>query len=145
MQLTPHFSLDELTRSDTAKRLDIRNEPNDVQIANLHTLAEGLEQVRTKLNSNPIWVTSGFRSMDLNRVIKSKDTSYHTYGLAADFTCPGYGDVHQVMRTLANSSIEFDQLILEHGAWIHIAFPKGTDTPRRQMLRISNSGVLIYE
>lgn len=93
MQLTPHFSLNELTRSDTAKRLDIRNEPNDVQIANLHTLAEGLEQVRTKLNSNPIWVTSGFRSMDLNRVIKSKDTSYHTYGLAADFTCPGYGDV----------------------------------------------------
>ena len=145
MQLSPHFSLDELTRSDTAKRLDIRNEPNDVQIANLHTLAEGLEQVRTKLNSNPIWVTSGFRSMDLNRVIKSKDTSYHTYGLAADFTCPGYGDVHQVMRTLAKSSIEFDQLILEHGAWIHIAFPKGTDKPRRQMLRISNSGVLIYE
>lgn len=145
MQLTPHFSLNELTRSDTAKRLDIRNEPNDVQIANLHTLAEGLEQVRNKLNSNPIWVTSGFRSMDLNRVIKSKDTSYHTYGLAADFTCPGYGDVHQVMRTLAKSSIEFDQLILEHGSWIHIAFPKGTDKPRRQMLSISNSGVLIYE
>ena len=145
MQLTPHFSLNELTRSDTAKRLGIRNEPNDVQIANLHTLAEGLEQVRNKLNSNPIWVTSGFRSMDLNRVIKSKDTSYHTYGLAADFTCPGYGDVHQVMRTLAKSSIEFDQLILEHGSWIHIAFPKGTDKPRRQMLSISNSGVLIYE
>jgi hypothetical protein len=145
MQLTPHFSLNELTRSDTAKRLDIRNEPNDVQIANLHTLAEGLEQVRTKLNSNPIWVTSGFRSMDLNRVIKSKDTSYHTYGLAADFTCPNYGDVPQVMRTLANSSIEFDQLILEHGSWIHIAFPKGTDKPRRQMLSISSSGVLIYE
>ena len=145
MQLTPHFSLNELTRSDTAKRLDIRNEPNDVQIANLHTLAEGLEQVRTKLNSNPIWVTSGFRSMDLNRVIKSKDTSYHTYGLASDFTCPGYGDVPQVMRTLANSSIEFDQLILEHGSWIHIAFPKGTEKPRRQMLSISSSGVLIYE
>jgi hypothetical protein len=145
MQLTPHFSLDELTRSDTAKRLDIRNDPNDVQVANLHTLAEGLEQVRTKLNSNPIWVTSGFRSMDLNRAIKSKDTSYHTFGLAADFTCPGYGDVPQVMRTLANSSIEFDQLILEHGSWIHIAFPKGTDKPRRQMLSISSSGVLIYE
>jgi hypothetical protein len=145
MQLTPHFSLDELTRSDTAKRLDIRNDPNDVQVANLHTLAEGLEQVRTKLNSNPIWVTSGFRSMDLNRAIKSKDTSYHTFGLAADFTCPGYGDVPQVMRTLANSSIEFDQLILEHGSWIHIAFPKGTEKPRRQMLSISSSGVLIYE
>lgn len=145
MQLTPHFSLKELTRSDTAKRLDIRNEPNDGQLANLHTLAEGLELVRNKLDSNPIRVSSGFRSMDLNRVLKSKDTSYHTYGLAADFTCDAYGDVSDVMKAIAHSSIEFEQLILEYNSWIHIAFPKGTDKARRQMLKISKSGVLIYE
>lgn len=144
MQLTPHFSLDELTRSNTAKRLDIRNEPNDVQVANLHTLAEGLELVRTKFNNNPIRVSSGFRSMDLNRVLKSKDTSYHTFGLAADITIPGY-HVSEVMRTIADSSIEFQQLIFEYNSWIHIAFPKGTDKPKRQMLNINNDGVFFYE
>ena len=145
MQLTDHFTLHELTHSDTATRLDIDNTPNDVQLANLMKLAEGLELVRTKLNGHAIRVSSGFRSMDLNRALRSKDTSYHTYGLAADFSCPGFGDVHDVMRTLVRSSIEFDQLILEFGIWIHVAFPKGTDKPRRQMLSIGKSGVRIYE
>jgi len=144
-QLTPHFTLHELTHSDTATRLDIDNTPNDVQKNNLMTLAEGLELVRTKLDGHAIRVSSGFRSMDLNRALRSKDTSYHTYGLAADFTCPGFGDVQYIMRTLSRSSIEFDQLILEFGSWIHIAFPQGTDKPRRQMLAISKSGVRIYE
>ena len=142
--MSKHFSLDELTRSDTATRLDINNTPNQVQLTNLYRLAAGLELVRAKFNNNPVRVSSGFRSMDLNRALKSKDTSYHTYGLAADLTIPGY-NVSEVMKTIANSSIEFDQLILEFGRWIHIAFPKGTDKARRQMLRISNSGVLIYE
>ncbi len=145
MQLTDHFTLHELTHSDTATRLDIDNTPNDVQLANLMKLAEGLELVRTKLNGHAIRVSSGFRSMDLNRALRSKDTSYHTYGLAADFSCPGFGDVHDVMRTLAGSSIEFDQLILEFGRWLHVSFPKGTDKPRRQMLSIGKSGVRIYE
>lgn len=145
MQLSDHFSYQELTHSDTASRLDIDNEPNDVQLSNLTILAEGLEVVRTKLDGHAIRVSSGFRSMDLNRYLRSKDTSYHTFGLAADFTCPGFGDVNHVMRTLASSSIEFDQLILEFGRWIHIAFPKGTDKPRRQMLAIGKSGARVYE
>lgn len=144
MKLTPHFTLEELTHSNTATRLNIANNPNDVQIANLHTLAEGLEKVRSKLNGHPIIVSSGFRSMELNRFLKSKDTSYHTFGLACDFTS-SYGTVQEIMRTLADSTIQFDQLILEYNSWIHIAFPKGTDKPRRQMITISKSGVLIYE
>tara|TARA_R110000824_G_scaffold98307_2_gene234605 strand:+ start:13544 stop:13984 length:441 start_codon:yes stop_codon:yes gene_type:complete len=144
-RLTPHFTLEELTFSNTATRLGIDNTPNDVQLSNLMTLAEGLELVRTKLDGHAIRVSSGFRSMDLNRALRSKDTSYHTYGLAADFTCSGFGDVYEVMESLAHSSIEFDQLILEFGIWLHVAFPKGIDKPRRQMLSIGKSGVRIYE
>ena len=114
-------------------------------IANLEILCEGLEQVRTKLDSMPILISSGFRCLELNRTLKSKDTSYHTLGLAADFICPKFGNVHEVMRALAGSSIQFDQLILEFGRWIHIAFPKKGEKPRRQMMRIGKSGVLIYE
>ena len=145
MQLSPHFTLAELTHSNTATRLDIDNTPLAEEIANLEILAEGLEQVRTKLESRPILISSGFRCLELNRALKSKDTSYHTVGLAADFICPSFGNVHEVMRTLADSSIQFQQCILEYGQWIHIAFPKQGEKPRRQMMRISKSGVLLYE
>ena len=112
MQLSPHFTLAELSHSNTATRLDIDNTPLAEEIANLEILCEGLEQVRTKLDSRPILISSGFRCLELNRALKSKDTSYHTLGLAADFTCPSFGNIHEVMRALADSSIQFDQLIL---------------------------------
>ena len=145
MQLSPHFTLAELSHSNTATRLDIDNTPLAEEIANLEILAEGLEQVRTKLDSRPILISSGFRCLELNRALKSKDTSYHTVGLAADFTCPSFGNVQEIMRRLADSSIQFDQLLLEFGFWIHIAFPKQGEKPRRQMMRINKSGVLLYE
>lgn len=144
MQLSPHFTLAELSHSNTATRLDIDNTPLAEEIANLEILAEGLEQVRTKLDSRPILISSGFRCLELNRALKSKDTSYHILGLAADFTST-YGNVQEIMRRLADSSIQFDQLILEFGRWIHIAFPKQGEKPRRQMMRIGRSGVLLYE
>lgn len=144
MQLSPHFTLAELSHSNTATRLDIDNTPLAEEIANLEILAEGLEQVRTKLDSRPILISSGFRCLELNRALKSKDTSYHILGLAADFTST-YGNVQEVMRAIADSSIQFDQLLLEFGSWIHIAFPKQGEKPRRQMMRIGKSGVLLYE
>lgn len=142
---SPHFTLAELTHSNTATRLDIDNTPLAEEIANLEILAEGLEQVRTKLDSSPILISSGFRCLELNRALKSKDTSYHILGLAADFICPSFGNVHEVMRTLADSSIQFQQLIIEFGRWIHVSFPKQGEKPRRQMMRIGKSGVLLYE
>jgi len=139
--LTEHFSKEELCHSNTAIRMGLDNEPNQVQLTNLYTLAEGLEHVRSKLGGLPIIISSGFRSMDVNRAVGSKDTSFHTYGLAADFICPRYGSVDDVFHALVSSSIEWDQLIKEHDRWIHIGFPKGYDTPRRQSLIIDSKGV----
>jgi len=143
--VTPHFSLDELIFSNTAIRLDIDNIPTPEALANLEILANGLEAVRAKLYSNPIKISSGYRCLKLNRALKSKDTSYHVKGLAADFTCPRFGTVPEVMRALADSSIEFDQLILEFDSWIHIGFAESGAKPRRQMMIIDKSGVKVYK
>ena len=143
--MTPHFSLDELIFSNTAIRLDIDNIPTPEALANLEILANGLEAVRAKLYSNPIKISSGYRCLKLNRALKSRDTSYHVKGLAADFTCPRFGTVPEVMRALADSSIEFDQLILEFDSWIHIGFAESGAKPRRQMMIIDKSGVKVYK
>lgn len=143
--MTPHFTLDELTFSNTATRLNIDNTPTSEALANLEILAQGLEAVREKLYSNPIRISSAYRCYKLNRLLKSRDTSYHVKGLAADFTCHAFGTVPEVMRALADSSIEFDQLILEFNSWIHIGFAGATSKPRRQMMVIDKSGVKVYK
>jgi len=142
--MTPHFNLDELTRSDTATRLNIDNAPTEEALDNLKILAQGLENVRTKLDGNAIRISSGYRCLVLNRALRSKDTSQHIMGLAADFTCSGYGGVDDVMRTLVSSSIEYDQLILEFDRWIHISFPESGETARRHTFVIDRNGVKSY-
>ncbi len=133
MQLTPHFLLREFTRSDTAKRLGIINSPNAAQTENLKQLAFKLEEVR-KLLGHPVIITSGFRSPALNRAVGGSTTSDHSHGLAADFHCPGFGSVEEVCRAIADSNIDFDQLIFEQGSrsdWVH--FGVG-DRMRREVL-----------
>jgi len=141
MKLSEHFTLKEFTRSQTASRHGIDNTPNEEQIENLKTLAKGLEDVRTKLGSHPINISSGFRCEALNDRLGSKRTSRHILGLAADFTCDRYGDVDDVFSILASSSIKFDQLIKEWNSWIHISFPKEGEEPRKQVLIIDKEGV----
>lgn len=144
MRLSDHFTLIEFTRSQTASRHGIDNTPNEEQLENLKTLAKGLENVRTKLDSNPINISSGFRCEALNDRLGSKRTSRHIMGLAADFTCDRYDNVERVFSVLADSSIGFDQLILEYDSWIHISFPKEGEQPERQVLIINKEGVHFY-
>ena len=144
MKLSENFTLEEFTRSQTASRHGIDNTPNEEQVENLKTLAKGLELVRTKLDNNPINISSGFRCEDLNDRLGSKRTSRHILGLAADFTCDRYDSVGRVFEVLADSSIEFDQLILEYDSWIHISFPKEGEDPKRQVLIIDKNGVHFY-
>jgi zinc D-Ala-D-Ala carboxypeptidase len=145
LRLTDHFTLDELTQSDTAVRLDIDNTPTKEVLENLKTLAEGLEHVRTKLNGNSIHVSSGYRCLELNRILHSKDTSHHVMGMAADFTCPRFGSVTDVFTCLAESGIEFEQLIKEFDLWIHISFPTKGSKGKRQVLIIDKKGKYVSD
>ena len=135
MNLTPNFTLDELTRSDYAVRHGIDNTPPADVRENLEVLAHGLERVRAILGS-PVLVSSGYRCPKLNSALKSKNTSAHLKGLAADFTAPDFGNPAEIMLelVLAKADIGFDQAILEFDRWVHIAFPAEHDIPRLQAL-----------
>jgi hypothetical protein len=135
--LSPHFTLAEFTVSDTAARKGIDNDPPSEVMAALKHTAMGLEGVRVRLGMAPIVITSGYRSLALNRAINSKDTSQHVKGQAADFICPRFGSPRQIVDALADSDVPYDQLILEFGRWVHISF---SHTPRRQALQIDSKG-----
>lgn len=121
MQLTEHFSLEELTASDTAVRLGIDNNPPDPVLENLHILAQGLESVRRVLK-NPIHINSGYRCKSLNQAVRGSKTSEHMTGLAADIICPRFGTPLEVCRAIAAAGIPFNQVIHE-GQWCHVSFP----------------------
>lgn len=135
--LSPHFTLAEFTASETAARRGIDNTPPPAVMAALLKTAQGMEAVRVRLGGAPITVSSGFRSLELNRAIGSRDTSQHVKGEACDFICPRFGTPRQVVDAIKDSGIEFDQLILEFNRWVHISF---TDKPRHQVLVIDRDG-----
>ena len=128
--LSEHFSLDEFTASQEATRHSINNKPSEKVVENLRMLAALLEQVRELLGGGAIRISSGFRSLMLNRHIKSSDTSAHIRGWAADFTCPSFGTPIAVAKKIAESNLKFDQLIFE-GTWVHISCDPQN---RRQLL-----------
>lgn len=128
MNLTEHFTLSELIASDTALRLGIQNVPVDPRVTgNLHVLARGLERVRRALGDRPIFITSGYRSPDLNVAVRGSLNSAHLRGLAADIKVQGMA-AREVCQAIANHAdmIGFHQLIHE-GTWTHIAFTDDGD------------------
>ena len=98
-RLTPHFTLEEFTFSQTATRKGIDNTPHEGILDNLCILANGMEHVRNLLNA-PIHVSSGYRCPELNDLLGSKRTSQHTKGLACDFTSNVYGSPQIILLIL---------------------------------------------
>ena len=143
IRLTPHFTLQELTFSQTAARKGIDNTPEPKILDNLFILANGMEDVRNLLNA-PIHVSSGYRCIELNDLLGSKRTSQHTKGLACDFTSNAYGSPADIVLAIVSSDISFDQIILEYDRWCHISFVKNNEIPRRQALVVNNKGVMLY-
>ena len=137
MNLSPHFTLDELTHTD---HREIDNTPTQDEISNLQQLANFLEEVKTVLGGKPIMISSGFRCKALNDAVGSKDTSQHRIGLAADFRVPGMTP-DEVVRAVIASGIGYDQIIREFDRWTHISV---SDKPRKQALIIDKSGTRVF-
>jgi uncharacterized protein YcbK (DUF882 family) len=143
-QITPHFSLEELTASETAERNGWNNNPNGYERENLARLADLLEQVKVVLGGKPIIVNSAFRSKQVNDAVGSKDTSQHRIGCAADIRVPGMTP-DQVVRKIIASGINFDQVIREYDSWCHISVPNTESTPaRKQALIIDKAGTRLF-
>jgi uncharacterized protein YcbK (DUF882 family) len=139
MQLSEHFTLEELTRSEVAERKGLDNTPNASEVSNLVRLAGLLEEVRALLNK-PILLNSGFRSKAVNDSVGSRDSSQHRIGCAADIRVPGMTP-KQVVEACIEANIGYDQIIEEFGSWTHISVPNTASTaPRRQALTIDRQG-----
>ncbi len=135
-QLSPHFSLEELTFSQTAARQGIDNTASPQIAANLVLVVGILEDIRSLLGDVPLHISSGYRCPALNTLIGGSRTSAHMNGLAADFTAPDFGSVLEVAQAIAASGLVFDQLIHEYGTWVHVGMAASGVTPRRQLLTI---------
>ena len=138
MQLSKHFTLSEMEKSQTAVRKGISNKAGSGEIKNLTDLCyEVLEPVRIKFDK-PVIITSGYRSPELCEAIGSKATSQHAKGQAVDFEIAGVPNI-KVAYWIQNNC-DFDQLILEYydpndpaGGWIHCSYnEKGAN--RKQVL-----------
>ena len=142
MNLTRNFTLSELTKSDTAIRKGINNNPNAEQIEKLKALCENiLQPVRDHFGR--VKVTSCYRSVDLCLAIGSSANSQHAKAEAADFECPGVDNAQ--LADWINRELPYDQLILEfytkgepNSGWIHASYIDGT--PRKQFLHAFKEG-----
>jgi zinc D-Ala-D-Ala carboxypeptidase len=138
MQLSSHFSLEELTFSQTASRSGIANVPSVPDIENLRRLCVTvLEPARTLLGV-PLHVDSGYRSAILNKLVGGALTSAHMEGRAADVVPIGISLLDAFARLRA-SSIPFDQVILECQAWIHLSVSEPAVDGRREALLASGT------
>jgi zinc D-Ala-D-Ala carboxypeptidase len=145
MNLSPNFTLDELTHSDMASRKGWENTPNAAEIDNLKRLAAFLERVR-EVVGKPITINSGYRAKVLNDALGSKDTSQHRFGCAADIRVAGMTP-RTVMEKILAADLDFDQCLLEFatpdgGGWVHVSIPTYVVSgPRKQALIIDRTGV----
>ena len=136
-KLSQHFTLEELTVSQTAARRGINNVPKGAALKVLESTACRMEVVRALLGNRPIIVTSGYRGPELNAAIGGSKTSAHMTGHAVDFICPGFGTPYDIALHLAKALTGYDQIIQEFGNWVHIGFGPGQ---RKQLLTARSVG-----
>lgn len=137
-QLTKHFSLKELTHSDTAVKHNLENTPNGVQYRNLLNLAAFLEFVREYVGC-PLKISSGFRSTEVNKLVGGRAKSDHLDGRAADTNALGM-DTKKYFQLLADSNLPYDKIILEYDRWVHISIAPEGKAARRMKLIIDELG-----
>ena len=148
--MSEHFSVEELTFSETAARLGLSNEPDELVLANLRKLSvELLEPIRAHLSERrgrevPVIVSSGYRSPAVNVAVGGSKTSDHMLGLAADIRAVGFSprELATEIASIAHR-LPLRQLILEFERWCHVSH--GGELPKRQILTASRvDGRTVY-
>jgi len=138
MRLTKHFTLEELTFSQTAARMGIVNAADGRIVENLRTLAETVLQPLRDHVGAPIVVTSGYRSSKLNIAVGGSINSEHMDGRAADITCPGMSAL-ELCRAIREQGLPYNQLIHEFDLWCHVSIAPPGAEPMRQCLTARRS------
>ena len=145
MKISPHLNLAELTRSETAKRNGIDNTPTAEHLENFKLLADKVFEPIREHFKTPIFISSGYRSKELNELIKGSATSQHCKGQAIDIDMDGgNGEVtNRMIFDFIKNKLDFDQLIWEFGTdfnpdWVHVSYVKGKN--RKQKLKAVRAG-----
>lgn len=129
-----YFTFDELSRSDTATRLNIDNTPSPAARSNLAALTDNILDPLREAWGKPITVNSGYRCPALNKAVGGSATSQHMNGQAADITTGNKVDNARLFQLVQDLGLPFDQLIDEQGfAWIHVSY---SPRHRRQVLKL---------
>ena len=140
MKLSEHLDLSEITRSDTAKRKGISNQPTPEHLENFKKLAENIfEPIRNHFKE-PIFISSGYRSKELNTAVGGSLTSQHCSGEAIDIDMDGRSNTatNKAVFDYIKNNLNFDQLIWEFGTdsnpdWVHVSY-ESTGNQRKQVL-----------
>lgn len=145
MKISPNLNLAEITRSDTAKRHGIDNTPTAEHLENFKLLADKVFEPIREHFKTPIFISSGYRSKELNAFIKGSTSSQHCTGQAIDIDMDGSnGEVtNRMVFDFIKNKLDFDQLIWEMGTdfnpdWVHVSYVKGKN--RKQKLKAVRSG-----
>jgi|TARA_B110000467_G_C18336670_1_gene498614 hypothetical protein len=143
-KLSLNFSLREMTKSRLAIRNKINNQPDSIQLQCLRDLVDNILQPIRTAYGRPVSVNSGFRCLELNRLLRSKDTSQHVLGQAADIEIPARDNMDTAMWIRDN--LPFDKLILEYyheasprSGWIHVSYNEKDN--RKEVLTINDRGI----
>jgi len=149
MKLSNNFSLNELTKSQTAERKGIDNTPSAEHQENLRSLCTHVLQPIRDHFSRVVSVSSGYRSPELCVAIGSKTTSQHAKGQAADFEI--FGVSNKELADYINETLDYDQLILEYwkesdpnSGWVHCSYSENNN--RKQYLKATKiNGATKYD
>lgn len=150
-QISEHFSLRELTRSESARRAGIENTPTASEMDNIYYTAQQLEKIR-EYTGRAIIVTSCFRSERVNKLVGGSPTSAHRHGLAADCDAMGLTSLafaKLLIKMRDEGKLVFDQLILEFpergdGAWVHIGFRRNSPMRNQVLTATKKNGKTVY-
>ena len=151
MKLSKNLSLAEVTKSATAIKRGIANEPSEEHLENLKAVAEHIFQPVREEFMCPIFVSSGYRSEALNEAIGGSKTSQHSKGEALDLDADVFGVItnadifHYILDRL-----EFDQLIWEFGTdgnpdWVHVSYKRNGENRKQVLKAVRSNGKTKYE
>ena len=151
MKLSQNLSLAEVTKSATAKRRGIANEPSIDHLESLKALAENIFQPIREEFMCPIFISSGYRSEALNEAIGGSKTSQHSKGEAIDLDADVYGVITNAdIFHYIEDSLNFDQLIWEFGTddnpdWVHVSYKREGENRGQILKAVRNNGRTSYE
>ena len=149
MNISEHISYSEAIHSDTAKRRNIKNIPNETHVKSMKALAENIFEPLREWVGGPIKVNSFFRSIELNKAIGGSKTSQHCKGEAIDIDDTYSYKANAEMFNYIKENLDFDQLIWEYGNsknpdWVHVSYVSKANNRKKCLKAERVRGKTVY-